>query len=263
MPITFDEFVDEASIVLNIKLNGYKLKRVQRRTDSLMRRYHVKNYSECLQLLKNDLSFKNAYLNHFTINTSEFFRNPDNFTYLQEQIFPELFSKKDKVKIWSAPCSNGSEPYTIAIILSELGYKDHQYKIVASDLDKEILSAAKEAVYNANSIQKVPDNILKKYFTLLPKVHKKYKLDKSITSKVTFGQKDLINESYTSNWDIILSRNFFIYLTSEIKEMLTHKFTNALNPGGYLFLGNTEFIFNPEKYGLKKIYSSFYQKIIN
>lgn len=79
--------------------------------------------------------------------------------------------------------------------------------------------------------------------------------------KVNFEYKDLIKEPYEKGWDLILSRNFFIYLTTEIKEMLTHKFVQVLKPGGYLFLGNTEFIFTPEKFGLQKVYSSFYQKI--
>ncbi|MFP4662442.1 MAG: CheR family methyltransferase [Halanaerobiales bacterium] len=261
MSLTFDQFTDQASEILNIKLSGYKIKRVKRRTDSIMRRYEVADYDECIYLLKNNLEFKEAYLDHFTINTSEFYRNPQNFKYLEKKIFPELFEQNKQINIWSAPCSNGSEPYTLALMLAELKYRDNQYKILASDLDVNILEEAKNAIYNPNSVQNVPEDVLDKYFLRISQTPVRYKLDTKIKQKINFEQKDLINEPFKKGWDLILSRNFFIYLTSDIKDMLTHKFTEALNPGGYLFLGNTEFIFTPTKYGLQKVYSSFYKKI--
>ncbi len=261
MTLSFDEFTEQAIKIINIDLKGYKIKRVQRRTDSIMKRYDVANYEECLTLLKKDPKFKEAYLDHFTINTSEFYRNPQNFKYLEKNIFPELFKQDKPIKIWSAPCSNGSEPYTIAIMLNNLQYNEKQYKILASDIDLNILEDAKDAIYNPNSVQNVPDEILKSYFNKFSETPIRYQLNKEIIKKVTFEQKNLINDTYTQGWDLILSRNFFIYLTSNIKEMLTHKFTEALNPGGYLFLGNTEFIFNPGNFGLEKVYSSFYRKL--
>lgn len=261
MSTTFNQFKDKAAKILNINLDGYKLKRVKRRTDSLMRRFNVSDYDQCLDLLENDSDFKEAYLNHFTINTSEFFRNPDNFSYLEENILPELFEKNRKVRIWSAPCSNGSEPYTLAIILSELNIKPDRYEILASDLDSQIIEVAKKGVYGPNSLQNVSEERLNKYFKKISGNAIKYKLDEKIMQQVKFEQTDLINDSYQKNWDLILSRNFFIYLTKEIKEELIQKFSDVLKPGGYFFLGNTEFIFNSEKFGLKKIHSSFYQKI--
>lgn len=261
MTLSFDQFTEQAIKIINIDLKGYKIKRVQRRTDSLMRRHNIADYDECLNLLENDLKFKEAYLDHFTINTSEFYRNPKNFKYLEDNIFPELFKQGKRIKIWSAPCSNGSEPYTLAIMLKNLKYNKQQYKILASDIDYNILENAKKAIYNPNSVQNVPDKILERYFNKISETPIRFKLNEEIIEKVIFEQKNLINDSYTQGWDLILSRNFFIYLTSNIKEMLTHKFTEALNPGGYLFLGNTEFIFNPENFGLEKVYSSFYRKL--
>lgn len=261
MPLSFDQFTNQATDILKIDLKGYKIKRVQRRTDSLMRRHNVKDYDECLKLLKNDIKFKEAYLDHFTINTSEFYRNPQNFKYLQNNIFPELFKNNNSIKIWSAPCSNGSEPYTLAIMLAELKYRESQYKILASDIDANILDTAKKATYNPNSLQNVPEKVLEQYFERISNTPIRYQLSNKIIKQVNFEHKNLINDSYTKGWDLILSRNFFIYLTSDIKEKLTHKFTEALNPGGYLFLGNTEFIFNPGNFGLEKVYSSFYRKL--
>ena len=255
----FNEFKDKASKILDVNLAGYKLKRVKRRTDSLMRRHEIENYEECLDLLKNDLEFKSAYLNHFTINTSEFFRNPDNFEYLENKVIPTLLENNNKIKIWSAPCSNGSEPYTISIILHELGIDKKRYTILASDLDKNVIEIAKNGIYGKSSLKNVPEELLKKYFKKLPGKDK-YKLDKEILNDIKFEEKDLINERFTKNWDLILSRNFFIYLTKESKHELTEKFVDVLNENGYFFLGNTEFIFNPDSYGLNKEYLSFYKK---
>ena len=257
--MNFNEFKDKASNVLNINLSGYKLKRVKRRTNSLMRRHNVDDYKECLNLLKNDPEFKAAYLNHFTINTSEFFRNPDTFKYLKNEIIPKLLDKENKINIWSAPCSNGSEPYTISIILHELGIDKSRYNILASDLDKKIIKTAKNGVYGSSSLKNVPDNLLNKYFKKLPGKNK-YQLNRKIITDVDFEKKDLINERFKKNWHLILSRNFFIYLTKEVKKQLTEKFISVLKEGGYFFLGNTEFLFNPGRYGLNKEYLSFYRK---
>lgn len=261
MSITFHEFKDKASELLNINLDGYKIKRVKRRTDSLMRRHDIEDYDSCLKLLKKNPDFKAKYMGHFTINTTKFFRNPDNFTYLQENVLPQLLAKNKQIKIWSAPCADGSEPYTIAIILQEMGVKKSRYKILASDLDSEILKIAQTGIYGNSSLKKVPKDILQKYFTKLPDNEKKFKVNNNIINKVEFEKKDLINNSYQKKWDLILSRNFFIYLTKELKKKLTTRFVDVLKTGGYLFLGNTEFIFNANQFGLKKEYQSFYQKI--
>lgn len=258
MTITFTEFKDQAKKILDIDLDGYKLDRVERRTKSLMRRYQVEDLAECIDLIKHDTEFKDAYLNHFTINTSEFFRNPENFKFLQSDIFPKLFEENDKINIWSAPCSNGSEPYTMAIILKEMGISPSKFTIYATDLDHSILATAKEAKYKENSLKNVSDKLLNKYFEESSD-GKTYALNSEIKRMVKFEQLDLINARFKKDWDLILSRNFFIYLTKDMKDQLIKKFTSVLNPGGYFFLGNTEYIFSPEKYGLNKIFQSFYQ----
>ena len=192
MAITFDEFIIEATKILNINLSGYKMKRVQRRTESLMRRHKVSDYLSCLNLLRNDPEFKAAYLNHFTINTSEFFRNPKNFNYLKDNILPDLLNKYNKIKIWSAPCSNGSEPYTLAIILDQMGIAPSRYKILASDLDPEIIKIAETGIYGPTSLKNVPDNILDTYFHKIPEENNKYQLDEKIMKLVDFEKKEII-----------------------------------------------------------------------
>ncbi|MFW6273413.1 MAG: CheR family methyltransferase [Halanaerobium sp.] len=259
MSIDFNEFKDQAKKVLKIDFDGYKIERVERRTKSLMSRHDVKDFDQCLHLIKNEKEFREAYLNHFTINTSEFFRNPENFKFLENKVLPKLFAEKRKVRIWSAPCSNGSEPYSIAIILKEMGVRSGQFELTASDLDKTILAAAKQGVYKESSIKNVPAELRRRYFSDTGDDITQYAVNPEIKRMVNFEQKDLINDRFSANWDLILSRNFFIYLTKEMKDKLIKKFIGVLNDGGYFFLGNTEYIFTPQKYNLEKIYQSFYQ----
>ncbi|AZR74220.1 protein-glutamate O-methyltransferase [Anoxybacter fermentans] len=257
--ITFEEFKTQASKILGLNLSSYKAKRVQRRVESLMRRRNIPDYTTCLELLRNNSNFRADFLNHFTINTSEFFRNPSNFVTLKNEIFPELFAGGKKVKIWSAPCSNGCEPYSLAIIIDELGIKSHQYEILGVDIDPNILQAAKKGIYNSGALKNVSTERLQKYFKQVGT--NTFALSEKIKKMVHFKEFDLLKDTYSKNWDLILCRNFFIYLTSDVKDLLTRKFVDALRPGGILFLGNTEFIFEPEKFGLSKIVSSFYRKI--
>ena len=254
----FNQFKEKAIKALNLNLNGYKIKRVKRRTNSLMKRQNIDNYKECLQKIKTDSEFRATFLNHLTINTTEFFRNPKNFEYLNRKIFPALFDEFRKINIWSAPCANGAEPYTLAIILAELGINSRKYNILASDIDSDILEAARQGLYNKKALKNAPRDILEKYFT---EKDGRYQINNSIKQKVQFEKKDLIEEKYKKDWHLILCRNFFIYLTRELKTTLTQKFVDSLVDGGYLFLGNTEFIFTPKKYGLKKTELSFYQKV--
>lgn len=257
--MTFDDFSIQASRVLQLDLGSYKSKRVERRVESLMRRRGIPDYEACLQLLKNDANFRADFLNHFTINTSEFFRNPQNFVTIEKEIFPRLFATGERVKIWSAPCSNGCEPYSLAIIMDELGVKPHQYELMAIDIDPDILESARRGVYNSGALKNVSPQRLQRYFTQIgPDA---WAIDEKVKQMVTIKQFDLLKDSFTKNWDMILCRNLFIYFTQDVKDLLTHKFVDVLKPGGILFLGNTEFIFDTEKFGLKKVVSSFYQKV--
>lgn len=260
----FQNFKQKASEILNLDLDGYKEKRIERRTKSLMKRYDINNFKDCANRLKKDISFREAYLNHFTINTSEFFRNPKNYVYLKEEIIPKLLEKSRKINIWSAPCSNGSEPYTIAIILEEMGINSRNYNILGSDLDPEILSTAKKGIYSESSIKNVPKDIFNKYFKEKDGQFKRYELSPKIKRKVKFEQKDLINGEFKKDdWDLIISRNFFIYLTKEYKRIMVKKFTDVLKEERYFFIGSTEFIFGSEEFNLEKENLSFYKKIIS
>ncbi|WP_408955359.1 CheR family methyltransferase [Natroniella sp. ANB-PHB2] len=256
--MNFQEFITKVSNKINIDLTSYKEKRVKRRSNNLMSKHGINDYQICLEKLNNSREFQREFLEYMTINTSEFFRNPDNFKYLKENIMPQLLKKKSKVKIWSAAASNGCEAYTLAIILNELQVNPNRYQIKATDIDPSILEEAREAKYKKNSIKKVAPQLVNKYFT---KKKDHYQLDSKIMNQVEFDKLNLLTDKYDFNLDLILCRNVFIYFTKEIKEELTTKLSNSLTKDGILFLGNTEYLLQPEKFGLEKVYTSFYKKI--
>lgn len=256
--MNFKDFKDKISRQIDVDLNSYKEKRVKRRVNNLMKKNNLKDYQTCLNQVSNDNQFKQDFLEHMTINTSEFFRNPANFEYLKNKILPSLLDKKNKIKIWSAASSNGCEAHTVAIILNELGINPNRYELKATDIDPSILKEAKAGKYKKNALKKVDDRIISKYFT---KTGDYYQLDRKIMSQVKFGKLNLLEDRYDRNIDLILCRNVFIYFTKPIKDELTAKLSDSLVNDGILFLGNTEYLLQPSKFNLEKIYTSFYQKI--
>jgi chemotaxis protein methyltransferase CheR len=255
--ITFDDFKAKVSRQINIDLSSYKEKRVERRSKNLMRKHNIDNYNDYISKLKNDSDFEKEFIEHMMINTSEFFRNPENYKFLKKEIIPPLFEKNNKVKIWSAASSNGCEAYTLAIILTELGIRSNRYQLEATDIDPGILKEARTAKYKKNALKNVDDKLIDKYFD---KQGKYYHLDNKIKQKVNFSRINLLKDSYDSNINLILCRNVFIYFTKEVKNRLTQKLSNALSNNGTLFLGNTEYLLQPSKFNLKKIHTSFYRK---
>ncbi|MGM0501085.1 MAG: CheR family methyltransferase [Bacillota bacterium] len=255
--MNFADFKNKVSRLINIDLSSYKNKRVERRSKNLMRKYNIRSYNDYFKKIKNDREFNREFIEHMMINTSEFFRNPKNYEYLKNNILPELFEKNNKIKIWSAASSNGCEAYTIAIILKELGIKSNRYQVKATDIDPGILQEAKEAKYKENALKNVDDKLIKKYFD---KKDKLYHLKSNIKKEVNFSRINLLEDSYDSNINLILCRNVFIYFTKPVKDRLTQKLSNALSNDGVLFLGNTEYLLQPDKFGLNKIHTSFYRK---
>src|SRR6056297_1871590 len=145
--MNFESFIKQASQKIEIDLSSYKQKRVKRRTNNLMKKHNLADYQDCYNKLADDIDFRRKFLEHMTINTTEFFRNQDNYQYLQQEILPDLFAKHDKIKIWSAASSIGCEAYTVAIILDQLGIDSHRYQITATDIDPTALATARKGEY--------------------------------------------------------------------------------------------------------------------
>ena len=220
-----------------IDLNAYKEKQMKRRIDTLIDRNGIKGYDNYVALLKSDRTKFEEFVNYLTINVSEFYRNPDQWQFLEKTVFPELINKFGKnLKIWSAACSTGDEPYSLAMCLSKF-IPLNQIHITATDIDKQVMASAKVGLYNEKSIAGVPAEYKKKYFT---KVGNSYQIADEIKKCVTFQQHNLLKDKYFENYHLIVCRNVVIYFTEEAKAEIYKKFANSLVKGGMLFIGSTE-----------------------
>lgn len=255
----FPEFYNWVKKELGISLNSYKPTQLNRRIGSLMDRKSIKNLQQYRDLLKNNKSEREAFLDYVTINVTEFFRNPEFFYALEELLKKEVQSNinNKKIKIWSAGCSLGCEAYSLSMLLNEMSQKI-DYSILATDIDLGIMAKAKEGKYGTIEIKSMDKKYLDKYFL---KHDDKYIIDEKIKSKVTFKKQDLILDKYDKDFDLIVCRNVLIYFKDEVKNEIILKFVGSLRKGGLLFVGATESINSYKDYGLEKLSPFIYIKV--
>lgn len=258
MPVYDYEYFKKAVYELTkIDLNAYKEKQMKRRIDTLISKNNVQGYDKYVQVLKTDKVRFEEFVNYLTINVSEFYRNPDQWVLLDKEIIPELVKKFGKnLKIWSAACSTGDEPYSLVMALSR-HIPLNQIRIIATDIDKQVIEKAKVGLYSEKSIASVPEDLKKKYFT---KIGPSYQIADEIKARVTFKQHNLLKDPYEKDCHLIVCRNVLIYFTEEAKEEIFCKYNQSLAKGGLLFIGSTEQIMNYKEIGYGRRNSFFYEK---
>ncbi|HEY9581566.1 MAG TPA: protein-glutamate O-methyltransferase CheR, partial [Savagea sp.] len=238
-------------------LSLYKEAQMKRRLTSLYEKRGYRNFIEYFDAIDRDPALLDEFLDRMTINVSEFYRNSQRWKVLQDKIFPQLLKNNKRLKIWSAACSTGEEPYSLAMVLSNhVPLRD--ISIQATDLDKGVIEQAKVGLYGARSIKEVPKDVVDRYFI---KEGTHYQVVDEIKRTVTFRQHNLLEDRYEPNHDLIVCRNVMIYFTEEAKDQIYHNFSKALKIGGVLFVGSTEQIFNPEQYGFEVVDTFFYKKV--
>lgn len=257
--MTYDyEYFKKAILELTkVDLNAYKEKQMKRRIDTLISKHGIVGYDKYVQTLKTDKERFDEFVNYITINVSEFYRNPDQWVLLDKDIIPELIGKFGKnLKIWSAACSTGDEPYSLVMALSR-HIPLNQIKVYATDLDKQVIQKAKVGLYAEKSIASVPADLKQKYFT---QVGPSYQISDEIKKRVEFKEHNLLRDTYPTDYHLIVCRNVLIYFTEEAKDEVFRKFQKSLAPGGILFIGSTEQIINHRDVGFERKNSFFYEK---
>ena len=241
----------------SIDLSAYKSNQLHRRILSLMSRVGANSVEEYITLLKKEPKQKQKFLDFITINVSEFFRNPEIFEELKEKLKNELLLNNKSLKIWSAACSIGAEPYSIAMILNSLS-GNYNHKILATDIDNTILERAKKGEYSISEIKNIRKEYMDKYISVKDD---RYTVDIKIRNMVNFKKHDLILENYEVKFDLIVCRNVVIYFNQDIKDKIYKKFSQSLVKGGLLFVGATESIYNYKEYGFEKASTFIYRKL--
>jgi len=253
----YQQFSERLKALTGIDLSLYKEAQMKRRLTSLYEKKGYRSFQDYYQHVSSDREALHELLDRMTINVSEFYRNNKRWEVLQTKILPELIKKNNgQIKVWSAACSTGEEPYTLAMIFSQLLHPS-KFTILATDIDENVIARAKLGVYHERSLNEVPQEIKQKYFS---REAEYYKVDDGIKKAVTFKKHNLLAEPFDTNFDLIICRNVLIYFTEEAKDLLYKKFANALKKGGILFVGSTEQIFSCAKYDFEPEDTFFYKK---
>jgi chemotaxis protein methyltransferase CheR len=181
-----------------------------------------------------------------TTNKTDFFREPEHFEYLLGKALPEILRKggsRRAISVWSAGCSSGEEPYTLAMVLKESGCN---FLILATDISPRVLEKARLAIYEEEQVLPVPPELKRKYLLKSKDPHKKiYRIVPELREGIRFRRLNFMDGDFgfREPMDIIFCRNVIIYFDKPTQEKLLNKFCHYLSPNGYIFMGHSESLF--------------------
>ncbi|MDX3910228.1 MAG: CheR family methyltransferase [Sphingobium sp.] len=222
---------------------GYKRTSLKRRIALRMEAVSVESFGQYQAILEADPSEFENLLNTVLINVTSFFRDPEAWEVLKDEVLPAIIARCEgdlPIRIWSVGCASGAEPYSIAMLLAEqLGAADfcRRVKVYATDLDEEALRAARLATYLPREVDNVPAPFLEKYFE---RTNNHYVFERELRKCVIFGRHNIVRDAPISRIDLLLCRNLLIYLEAETQAIVLPRLHYALNPEGCLFLGKAE-----------------------
>ena len=255
----YERFCGGVKQLCGIDLFQYRPGQMERRLRSFASRGGHGDLDGYLTALKRDVAARSAFLDHMTINVSELFRNPERFDELETRFIPDLLeaSKGRGLRVWSAGCSYGAEPYTLAILLKEAGPR-LVHELVATDIDETILARAREGYFTDADLQHVTPARRERWFDRQPDGRVRVKSE--LRAMVRFSKLDLLKDPYPRTRDLILCRNVVIYFNEDAKERIYERFFQVLQPGGTLFVGSTERVNDAARLGWERPSTFFYRK---
>ena len=239
-----------------LRCTGYKERCLRRRIAVRMRARGVHRYREYQALLRRDAQEYQRLLDTVTINVSKFYRNPEVWQAMEQLILPALFALDEpEVRIWSAGCAGGEEPYSVAMMLVEYAGRHHKttrldrFRIRATDIDRESLAAAARGEYADFAFTEAPAGMRPRWFEG-PRLDR---LRSEVRQRVEFGGLDLMRDAFPRDQHLVLCRNVIIYFERDVQEHLFSRFLEALAPGGYLVLGKVETLFGKAAAGFRAV----------
>lgn len=253
----FEAFKRSVLSSYGLDLNAYKRPQMERRLRANMERCGARTFGQYYSLMAQNSSLREEFLDKVTINVSELFRNPDQFDVLQTKVLPELLERSPNVEIWSAGCSYGAEPYSLAVLLNELA-PNGKHSILATDIDDRMLARAVKGVFGESEVRNISRLRLARYFGVQGN---DYAAKDVLKRMISFRKNNMLQErQFPKGFDLIVCRNVVIYFTDETKSILYSRFYNSLRPEGYLFVGGTERIADYREIGFESRHPFFYRK---
>jgi chemotaxis protein methyltransferase CheR len=237
------------------------------RIKELLREKKIDSVEKYYSLITANKEEMRVMLDSVTTNLTRFFRNQPHFDALIHYVIPHILEEKKKtgdtmVRVWSAGCSTGEEPYTIAMILKTILPPSYTFSVTASDISLKSLMVGQQGFYADNRIEGIPPDYLQKYFT---KSTGGYQMQKSIMDTVHFDYHNLKNDSGARNLDVVFCRNVLIYFDEPAQLAVINRFWDAMGSHSYLFIGHSESLFGMKTQFqfLKTDWACLYQKSVN
>jgi len=252
----YERLAREVRMLLGIDLSQYRRAQVWRRVNGFALAKGLPGPDALVARVRRDAVLRQTFLDMLTINVSEFFRNPEAWDVLAERHLGPILRRQQSVRIWSAGCSLGYEPFTLAMLALELA-PDANLQILATDVDETVLSRARVATYNEAQMAGVSAVRRSRFFLSKGDTQE---IRPEVRALVEFRRHDLLRDPYEQSFDIIVCRNVVIYFTEGAKLAMYRRFGGALRSGGILFLGATESILNVNAVGLESVGSTFYRR---
>lgn len=262
----FRQFADYIKSNYGIYFKDEKKTLIEGRLGNLMSSLNFGSLTEYMNYVKSDKTGQAAsiMLNKITTNHTFFMREPAHFQYFKDMVLPYLSKNvRDKdLRIWSAACSSGEEPYTLAMIIDEFfgpGKTGWDTKILATDISQAVLNVAKAGIYSNERIKDLPESWIKRYF----KNHdgENSIISEKIRNEVIFSSINLMDTTFPfrRKMHTIFCRNVMIYFDNETKERLAERLYDITEPGGFLFIGHSESL-NRERTRYKYVMPAVYRK---
>lgn len=232
-----------------IRMPPTKLTMLEGRLRRRLRATRISSFDDyCDYLFKHGgLEAEKVFLiDAVTTNKTDFFREPNHFTYLRDQALPKLAARDiRRIRVWSSACSTGAEPYTIAMVLDDfVGENGSQdYAILATDLSTDVLQTACRGIYNADMVAPVPPDFRERYvMQAIDASRREVRIHPRLRSKVGFARMNLMDATYTVGdpMHIVFCRNVLIYFDKPTQQRVLSRLVDCLIPGGYLFIGHSE-----------------------
>lgn len=240
----FNTLTDKITRERGFGCASYKEKCVRRRIAVRMRAKSVHSFADYALVLDRDPHEYDLLLDALTINVTKFFRNPETFAAIDRELIPALYARVEpQLRIWSAGCASGEEPYSLAMLMHRYattqGRRFDRVEVLGTDLDRASLAAAEKGVYLEPTLSDTPPDIRQMYFSMQPP----YRIQADVRARVQFRRHDLLREPFPEPQHLIVCRNVIIYFDRVTQESLFERFADALLPGGFLVLGRVETLF--------------------
>jgi chemotaxis protein methyltransferase CheR len=231
----------------NLDLSDYRRPVLERRIEHRLHQTRCTNYWDYIMLLNKEPEEYDRLIGTLTIKVSRFFRDFNVFELVSKTILPQMISRKQaemakKIRAWSCGTASGQEAYSLAMLFYEAlgrGLNGFDIQIIATDIDKKSLEEAQWGSYDRDALKKINPLLLFKYFT---RAGDRYVVNDMVKSLVKFRYHDIVTGNTISDMDLVMCRNLLIYFQKELQEKILRKLHTALNNGGFLVMGNTEFI---------------------